>query len=132
MPLSFDENMMAGKLDGKPTKIKWKEHALFTLYFNFWRNFLLKFTRYTQAPVFFMSYCFTLATYSATINNKNDGKNCYLDNFVFFSPSPSQRCWGTIRKTCVKQCYRFATLYRGRGGILNTLFKITITFRHCL
>ena len=33
-----------------------------------------------------------------------------------------------MSKTCVKQCYRFATLYRGRGGILNTLFKIPIIF----
>ena len=33
-----------------------------------------------------------------------------------------------MSKTCAKQCYGFATLYRGRGGILNTLFKIPIIF----
>ena len=63
-----------------------------------------------------------------TINDKNYGKNWYLDNFVFPSPSPSEQCWGTMIKTCVKQCYQFAVLYRGRGGILNTLFKIPIIF----
>ena len=39
---------------------------------------------------------------------------------------------GTMSKTCVKQCYRFLTLYRGRGAILNTLFKIPIIFCHWL
>ena len=63
-----------------------------------------------------------------TINDKNYGKNWYLDNFVFPSPSPSEQCWGTMIKTCVKQCCQFAVLYRGRGGILNTLFKIPIIF----
>ena len=29
-----------------------------------------------------------------------------------------------MSKTCVNQCYRFTTLYRGRGGILNTLFNL--------
>ena len=33
----------------------------------------------------------------------------------------------TDRQT-VKQCYHFATLYGGRRGILNTLFKIPIIF----
>ena len=33
------------KLDGIPTKIKWKIHTLFPLYFNFWRYFLSKFIR---------------------------------------------------------------------------------------
>ena len=35
-----------------------------------------------------------------------------------------------MSKTCVKQCYRFPKLYRGRGGTLNTLFKILIIFCH--
>ena len=38
----------------------------------------------------------------------------------------------TGSKTCVKLCYRFATLYRGRVGILNTLFKLPIIFCHWL
>ena len=33
-----------------------------------------------------------------------------------------------MSKTCAKQCYQLATLYRGRGVILNTLFKIPIIF----
>ena len=33
-----------------------------------------------------------------------------------------------MSKTCVKQCYGFATLYRERGEILNTVFKIPIIF----
>ena len=37
-----------------------------------------------------------------------------------------------MSKTCVKQCYRFATLYRGRRGVLNLLFKIPIIFCHWL
>ena len=28
-------------------------------------------------------------------------------------------------EACVKQCYEFATFYRRRGGMLNTLFKIS-------
>ena len=67
-----------------------------------------------------------------TISDKNYGKNCFSDNFVFLFPSPSQKCWGTMSKTCVSQWYRFATLYRDRGGILNTLFKIPIIFCHWL
>ena len=60
-----------------------------------------------------------------TISDKNYGKNCYLDNFVFLSPPPSQQCWGTMSESCVKQlCYGFRKLYRGREGILNALFKI--------
>ena len=38
----------------------------------------------------------------------------------------------TMSKSCVKLCYGFATLYRGRGGILNTLFKIPKIFCHWL
>ena len=34
--------------------------------------------------------------------------------------------------TCVKQSYGFATLYRGRGEVLGTLFKIPIIFCHWL
>ena len=41
---------------------------------------------------------------------------------MFLTPSPS----------CVKLCYGFPTLYRGRGGILNTLFKIPIIICHWL
>ena len=67
-----------------------------------------------------------------TISDKNYGKKRYLDNFVFLSPSPSWQCWRTISKSCVKQCYRFATLYRRREGILNLLFKIVIIFCHWL
>ena len=37
-----------------------------------------------------------------------------------------------MSEACVKQCYGFATLYRGIGGILNTLFKIFIIFYHLL
>ena len=33
---------------------------------------------------------------------------------------------------CVKPCYRFATLYKGRVGILNALFKPPIIFCHLL
>ena len=63
-----------------------------------------------------------------TISDKNYGKKCYLDNFVFLSLSLSEQCWGIMSKTCVKQCYQFTTLYKGRGRILNTLFKIPIIF----
>ena len=28
----------------------------------------------------------------ATISDKNYGKNCYLESFVFLSPSPSEQC----------------------------------------
>ena len=37
-----------------------------------------------------------------------------------------------MSKTCVKQCYGFATLYRRRGEILNTFFNIPIIFCHWL
>ena len=37
-----------------------------------------------------------------------------------------------MSKIWIKQCYRFATLYRGIGGILNTLLKIPIIFCHWL
>ena len=37
-----------------------------------------------------------------------------------------------MSETCVKQCYRFATLYRGRGGTLKALFKIPLIFCHWL
>ena len=37
-----------------------------------------------------------------------------------------------MNKTWVKLCYRFATLYRGRGEISNTLFKIPIILYHWL
>ena len=37
-----------------------------------------------------------------------------------------------MSKSCVKLCYRFATLYRGKGGIFNTVFKIPIIFFHWL
>ena len=37
-----------------------------------------------------------------------------------------------MSKTCIKLCYRFPTLYRGRGGFLNRLFKIPIIFCHWL
>ena len=37
-----------------------------------------------------------------------------------------------MSEACVKNSYGFATLYRGRGGILNVLFKIPIIFCHCL
>ena len=77
-----------------------------------------------------------------TSSDKNYGKNCYLDNFVFLRlPSlnnvekqwakfasicimGSQHCIGgerELRKICVNLCYGFATLYRGRGGIWTTL-----------
>ena len=29
-----------------------------------------------------------------------------------------------MTEACIKQCYGFTTLYRGREGILNALFKI--------
>ena len=35
-----------------------------------------------------------------------------------------------MSEACVKQCYGFATLYSGRGGILNAFFKIPIIFCH--
>ena len=63
-----------------------------------------------------------------TISDKNYGKNCYFDNFVFLPPSPTWYCWETISKSCVELCYWLATLYRGRGAIWNTLFKIPIIF----
>ena len=66
------------------------------------------------------------------MSDKNCGKNCYLDNFVFLSPSQSEQCWGTMSKTCAKQCYWFTTLGRRKGGILNTLFKIPILFSRWL
>ena len=34
--------MVNVKLDWKPTKIKWKQHAWFTLYFKFWEGTSLK------------------------------------------------------------------------------------------
>ena len=37
---------------------------------------ILKFVDFTKAQ-------------QSTISDKNYGKNCYLDNFVFLSPSPS-------------------------------------------
>ena len=63
-----------------------------------------------------------------TISDKSYEKNCCLDNFVFLHPSPSQQCWETMNKSCYKLCHGFATLYTGRVGILNTLFKIPIIF----
>ena len=65
-----------------------------------------------------------------TISDKSYGNNCYLDNFVFLSPSPSYQYSGTISETCGKECYGFKTLHRGRGGILNTLSKVTTIFCH--
>ena len=48
-----------------------------------------------------------------------------------FSPLPPinnvEEQWA---KTCVKPCYRFATLHRGRRGAWNTLFKIPLIFCH--
>ena len=37
-----------------------------------------------------------------------------------------------MSEDCAKQCYGFATFYRGRGGILNALLKIPIIFCHWL
>ena len=50
-----------------------------------------------------------------TIKDKSYGKSC---NFVFLLPSPSEQCWETMSKTCVKLCYGFETLYREREGVL--------------
>ena len=59
----------------------------------------------------------------ATINEKNYEENCYLGNFVFLFPSPSEHCWETTSKT---------KLYRVREGFLNIIFKILIIFCHWL
>ena len=67
-----------------------------------------------------------------SISDKNYGKNCYLGNFVFLSPSPSYQCWETTSKTCVNLCYGFARLHRRRGGFLNIYFKIPTTFCYWL
>ena len=52
------------KISRITTKIKWKMQPLFTLYFKFWRYFLLKFVRW--ATISFIS-CFILAFTSADI-----------------------------------------------------------------
>ena len=66
---------------------------------------------------------------SATVSDKNYGKNCYLESFLFL-PSPPRfpyhSCEAMI-KTWVKLCYGFTILYRRRGVFLNRLFKIPIT-----
>ena len=95
--------------------------------------------------------------YCSTISDKNSRKNCYLDNFVFLTPSSlltmlrnndqnlrQARLWvekqwtklvssyvmssETMSKTCIKVCCGFAILHRGRGWISNTLFKIPLIF----
>ena len=73
-----------------------------------------------------------IISWVTTISDKKYGKNCYFDNFVFLPPSPSWQCSETMSKICVKLSYGFATLYRGRGGILNTIFKNPIIFCHWL
>ena len=35
-----------------------------------------------------MQHFYSHLAYLTTISDKNYGKNCYLDNFVFLSPSP--------------------------------------------
>ena len=67
-----------------------------------------------------------------TISDKNYGKICYLDSFVFLSPSPSEQSWGRISEASVNQCYGFGTLSRGTRGILNALFQFPIIFCHWL
>ena len=60
------------------------------------------------------------------------GKTAIWTIFLFLPPSPSKQYGETMNKSCVKLFYGFATLCRGRGGILNTLFKIPIIFCHWL
>ena len=53
-----------------------------------------------------------------SISDKNCGKNYII---LCFSPLPPlNNVEGTMSKSCVKQCHGFATLYWGRGEILNT------------
>ena len=76
--------------------------------------------------------CLAICHARATTSDKNYGENCYLDNFVFLPPSLSYQCRETMSKNCVKLCYGFTTLYRWRGEILNTFFKIPIILcRQC-
>ena len=67
------------------------------------------------------------------IKDKSLGKTPIWVILCFSPLPPTSQCWGTKSKTCVKQCYGFTTLYRGRGGgLLNMLCEIPIIFCHWL
>ena len=63
----------------------------------------IKLTIYNQSPALWEKLQF--------------GQFCFFINFPFLTISK------TMTNSCVQLCYRFATLFRVRGGILNTLLK---------
>ena len=72
-----------------------------------------------------------ICSYESDYITKHSDMNIMTENCAEITQKLLQR-WRTMSKTCVKQCYRLATLYRGRGRILNLLFKIPIIFCHRL
>ena len=80
------------KMDKIPTKINWKIHALFTLYFKFWKYFLQKVVKYNHQVFYFL--LFLLAFTSADVIfqkflelHTHSKKKIFLTNFLFWTDS---------------------------------------------
>ena len=80
-------------MDRIPNKIKWKIHALFTLYLKFWKYFLQKFLRNSQQILYFL--LLLLAFTSADILHKvlelhsmlSEKKKNFVTNVIFLMDS---------------------------------------------
>ena len=93
-PLFLTNN---GKMDRIPTKIKWKIHTSFTLYFKFWRYFLQKFVRYNyDIFLFWLGFTSTGIIFLTflELHSTMSEKNIFITNFSFimvflrFPPPP--------------------------------------------
>ena len=73
---------------------------------------------------------FKLFRFFQSISDKNYGKNCYLDNFLFLPPFPINNIenkWAKILSSDVMSSHH---CIGGEGGLLNTFFKFPIIFFH--
>ena len=81
LPLFLMDN---DKMDRIPTKIKWKIHTFFTLYFKFWRYFLWKFGRYSHQIFLFLLAGITFLKFLELLSTKS-GKNIFVTNVPFLT-----------------------------------------------
>ena len=95
------------KMDRTLTKIKWKIHTFFTLYFKFWRYFFKKNCKIQSHQIFYL-FLFLLAFISAgfifikilELHSKISEKNVFITNFSLLTDSLRQPPTPLTAKIC--------------------------------
>ena len=106
-----------------------KKEADFAFEFSGWKVHLARFLAESRLWFIFHWCLITSPSYNQW---QKLWEKLVFGQFRVSTPFPPPNNVPPPNKICVKLCYAFATLYKGRGGFLNIIFKISITFCYWL